>query len=444
MRAGKFIKILAISALLVLVIIPATANANSAYLGYPGDAITLKNGSDDVAIERQVMQVWLHRGFAEVENVYQLYNSGDTQELMMGLPEAANKKIDLIYGVYNFRAYVDGNEVDVKTAKTRNQEVGSLSGNINWHVHNVFISKGQRRIVVQRYWIRMVPSDRKITIPLMAAGTWKGSIGRADYTIHLMSGLNETSLRYPSGYGDLSGKFAIQPGGFTFSKGEIKWKLTNFVPDQDMVISVFPRGKALISSIEASGALEINGKKYEAKYAADSDPATSWGIEGANANEWLTFNLDGKRWVRELRIIPGYTTFDGMFMFYNRPKDITLQFSDGSSQQFTLRDDPDMQYLSVRPIQTNSIKLTVDDVYKGIFQDVTYVSEVEFGDLHTEPKLAPAKWKIGLNQEDSVQKQGYSLIEVMVIITTILIFLFVVWQVVLMVQRHIEGRKTDS
>ncbi|MCL6472390.1 MAG: discoidin domain-containing protein [Firmicutes bacterium] len=439
MKISRLIGALIIAVILALAI-PAAAYANSAYLGAPGFSLKYQESSD-IVLEKQVMQIWLHRGFAEVESVYQLYNTGDAQEFAMGLPDEENTKATVIYGIYNFRAFLDGKETDVRTVNANEQTVAGLSGKIVWHTHNVFIPKNERRIVVERYWIRLDPWKRKLTIPLQPGASWKGGIGEASYVVHFMGGLSDRDIKYPATYGDYANKYAVQPAGFTVSQGELKWNFSNYKPNQDLEILIFGRGKNLISDVKASGAFNDDGKEYLPKFVADQDPATAWGIMNSNLKEWLIFDLGRKRWIREFRIIPGFASLESMYKFYNRPSSVTLRFSDGSSQHFRLQDSLDMQYFSVKPVETSYVKLEVDDVYKGIYSNVTYISEIEFGELQSQTKFEPSRWKIGLAQADSIYtKPRYSIVDAITVAASVLVAALIIWQVVVSVRARLRRR----
>lgn len=409
---------------------PVLAFANSAYLGVPGKPITIQNSSD-IVLEKQVMQVWLRKSFAEVENVYQLYNAGEAQEFAMGLPEDVNSKASILYGIYNFNAYVGGGKAEVRTKKTKDIGIGSLYGDINWHVHNVYIPEHERRVVVHKYWVKVVPWKNKITVPLAPAATWRGRIGRIYYVVHLSGSISEGNLVYPESYGAYAGKYSIQPVGFKPGSNQITWAYSNYEPQKDMHLEVFPGGNKPPLKIQVSGIIQGEEQKSAATNAIDEDPATAWGVGGPGKGEWIVLYFDKKKWVREFRIIPGYAVLEGMFKFYNRPHEITLRFSDGTKQQFEIRDELDMQYLPVKPVLTKYVKVEIDSVYQGIYPDVTYISEIEFGDSISPSKVQPAEWKTGLNLVESVNiKPKYSTTDLITMAATVVVFFFIGWQVV--------------
>jgi len=438
MRSIRLIDTLIFTALFILTI-PAIASANSMYLG-PSSHLIKPQKSTEISLERQVLQVWLRHGYAEVENVYQFRNDGEPQTFMVGLPEEINSKDAVKYGVFNFSAYVDGNPVEARTSKTDNEKLGSLSGTINWHRHAVFIGKGERRIVVHRYWVRISPARNKFVLPLEPASSWKGKIGRADYVVHLAGTLTEKRIIYPPGYGDFEGKYAVLPVGFTTGKNQIQWRFSNFEPRQDMVIEFFTKTKKSVSEVEASSVHVEGGKKFTADYAVDQDASTAWGFGGPGKKERITLSFDKKKWVREFRIIPGYGQLEGMYKYFNRPRNVTLMFSDGSKQSFELKDELEMQYIPVEPVQTDYVVMEVNSVYKGVYPDVTYISEIEFGEAETGTRVNPSEWKVGLQQIDSIDtKSKYSIVDLITIAATVTVFLFIGWQVVVAIKRRKES-----
>lgn len=442
MRIKRTIIILAITALFILAI-PAAASANSMYLGSSAHPPRPQN-STDIVLEKQVMQIWLRKGFAEVENVYQLYNAGEGQEFVMGLPEEVNTKAALSYGVYNFDAFIDGKSVETRTVRTKDQKAGKLVGNINWHTHNIFIPENQRRIVVHRYWVLINPWKNELVIPLAPGASWKGRIGEAYYVVHLMGSLTEKNIVYPAGYGDFTGKYAVLPTGFKPGKDKIVWSLLNHEPSRDLEIKMFSFKEDDIDKtvVKASGIYVNDDKEHPPNLVIDEDASTAWAVGGEGKKEWLTFTFPKKKWVREFRITPGYGALGAMYKYYNRPQKVTLRFSNGKSQSFMLDDSLEMQYFPVKPIQTKSVKLEIDSVYKGIYPDVTYISEVEFGDIKTSSKVSPIKWKVGLNQVEVFNlRPRYSSTDRILIAVTVAVFFFIAWQVVVAIRSRLRAKK---
>ncbi|MDP2211583.1 MAG: hypothetical protein Q8J63_07600 [Candidatus Aquicultor sp.] len=435
MNNKRFVFSLLITALFVL-LIPAIAQANSMYLGSSGLPLKTKE-SASITLERQVMQVWLRYGYAEVENVYQFHNSGEAQTFFIGLPEEINTKDQLKYGVYNFSAYIDGESVDVKTAKTNDEQLGFMNGTINWHKHEVFLAEGERRIVVHRYWLRISPSKNKLLVNLAPAASWKGTVGHADYILHLAGGVTGQNVVYPKALGDVAGKYAIQPAGFEASQNQMRWTLDNFEPSEEISVELFGKKSRQLSRLRVSLVYADGNNVFEGTNLFDEDFSTAWAYGGPGKGEWLIAYFEKKRWIREVRIIPGYGQLESMYKYFNRPRLITVYFSDGTRQQFELKDRLEMQFLKVKPTQTQYVKIDVDSVYKGIYPDVTYISEIEFSDIASTSRIEPDQWKIGLEQASEVEgSSSYTLFDLITIAAAAAVFLLIGWQLFVLVRNR--------
>ena len=108
---------------------------------------------------------------------------------------------------------------------------------------------------------------------------------------------------------------------------------------------------------------------------------TNW-TEDATGNgigEYVTFYFDGTYAVNKFWIYIGSHYNEGVYKQNCRPKTITLTFSDGSSQRISLRDSYDVQSFTLdRYYYTDSITLTIDDVYTGTKYLDTVIAELDF------------------------------------------------------------------
>ena len=266
-------------------------------------------------------------------------------------------------------------------------------------------------------------------------------MAEASYIVNLMDGLRIRNLIYPKGYSTKAGEYAIMPRGFEAGNDEIRWFFANQEPAQNLEIMIFPSSDKKITKAEASGTYSEGNKNYLGEFVADGDPTTAWGFVSTGKKEWVTLFFDRKRWVREIRIISGYGALESMYKFYNRPKVITLSFSDGASQQIKLKDSLDMQYVSVKPVQTEYVKLQVDDVYKGIHPYITFVSELEPSELKSVTKFSPTSWKIGLKQfKLPNQSSNYTLAYKIAVAATAVVFLVIGWQITMLLINRFKSK----
>ena len=93
--------------------------------------------------------------------------------------------------------------------------------------------------------------------------------------------------------------------------------------------------------------------------AFDADPDSDWATYREGAGSWIQSEF-------------GATYRVARFEYRHRRHDednrqITLSFSDGSSQTFILQDDVnDTQSFAVTPVQSSFVRITVDSVYETV------------------------------------------------------------------------------
>ena len=137
-----------------------------------------------------------------------------------------------------------------------------------------------------------------------------------------------------------------------------------------------------ISSVTASSELSENGMTHIAGRVLDGDDSTAWveGADGQGIGESLTFNFDGTYRVNGLTIKAGFQLDEETYYKNSRPKEITITFSDGSSETFTLDDEYGAeQYFEFdQLVNTSSVSITINSVYEGSKYEDTCITGVEF------------------------------------------------------------------
>lgn len=140
----------------------------------------------------------------------------------------------------------------------------------------------------------------------------------------------------------------------------------------------------------ASGALQIRATASSIRYAVqantynpantvDGNKRTAWieGVDGPGIGEWLRFDFGREINLHRIVILPGYFKSQQIWAQNNRLAAITLQFSDGSSNQFTFSDTMDRQTVDMGSVKTRWVRLIIDGVFPGTDPD-TAISEVTF------------------------------------------------------------------
>lgn len=136
----------------------------------------------------------------------------------------------------------------------------------------------------------------------------------------------------------------------------------------------------------ASSYISEKTAKGTTDLAFDSDPNTSWqdGIKGYGEGEWLlAYNSGGlAEKVSEVTVYNGYqnpehnTKTKDMYMNNSRVCEFVLEFDDGTTETFTLKDEKGPQTFIFNERETCFVRFTVKSVYKGKKYKDTCVSEI--------------------------------------------------------------------
>ncbi|MGA1871426.1 MAG: NADase-type glycan-binding domain-containing protein [bacterium] len=147
-----------------------------------------------------------------------------------------------------------------------------------------------------------------------------------------------------------------------------------------VLLCISAKAKATIQS-SASSILE-NKARYSHKNIIDGDIFTAWseGNKGDGIGEWVKLDFGEMKTLYYIGIIPGYSKYNDkvgeVWFKNNRVKNATLEFSDGSKKQIELIDKQQIQYFKVGK-KSNSVKIIIDEVYKGSTWPDTCISEVK-------------------------------------------------------------------
>lgn len=399
-------KVLLLAVAILLLILPVSALADDSYAGGVGETPMPQN-SKDIVMEKEVVNVTLHLGFAEVECAYQFKNEGKAQAVLMGFPERDNPEGDYV-PIAIFRAFINGTEIPVKkteiTFKPGQAGYDEFGEKSNWFMQEVPFKAGETKVVVNRY----IGSNGGTVSPdasysthfvyvLRTGGSWKGAIGRADVNIKFASGLSWYNFKPDPkafsaiGY-ELPPSNIINPKGFTKEADGLSWAFKNINPkhrEDDIWLTFYVNrtpGGPNYPAATASSWLDSGDYKYLAQQAFDGDATTAWAeaAAGPGIGESIKASFGRARRIEEVRILPGYTKRNDLFKKYSRPKAATIEFSDGTKKKVELDDDPRVQYFPLeKPVTARWAKLVIDEVYQGSGGADTYITEVEFGSKKT-------------------------------------------------------------
>ncbi|MHB8842894.1 MAG: hypothetical protein ACYC56_14100, partial [Candidatus Aquicultor sp.] len=237
-------KILLLAFVVFLMALPTAAYADDSYAGGVGEAPMPQN-SKDIVMQKEVVNVILHLGFAEVECAYQFKNEGKAQAVLMGFPERDGPEGDYV-PMSIFRAFVDGNEIPVKkteiTFKPGQKGYDDFGEKSNWFMQEVPFKAGETRVIVNRYIGAhggTVSAEKSASTHfvyvLRTGGSWKGAIGRADVNLTFTSGLSWDNFKPDAkayrdiGYG-VPPSNVVNPKGYAKKADGLSWVFKNIDP----------------------------------------------------------------------------------------------------------------------------------------------------------------------------------------------------------------------
>ena len=132
-------------------------------------------------------------------------------------------------------------------------------------------------------------------------------------------------------------------------------------------------------SATASSTYEDEDDAYAAQLAVDGWLDTHW-VEGGGTGdgEFLDIRLPATKKLHRFAIAVGNDVTESFFQSHNRAKRVTLSFSDGSSQSFSLKEKRGLQEFELSSVRTNSVKVTFGAVVRGKSTNDLYVADVRF------------------------------------------------------------------
>jgi hypothetical protein len=150
------------------------------------------------------------------------------------------------------------------------------------------------------------------------------------------------------------------------------------------------------SAVESSSFLVSDkGEAYEAKALSDGKLDSVW-LEGADSSglgSWVKFDLGGTTTVTGIKVWNGYWVSQDFWSRHNRVKDIEVEFSDGTKEEFTLTDAMSAEQIRFKTAKaTASIKVKFKSVYRGSTFNDTGFSEIQVLDQSPSKFLIPSTY----------------------------------------------------
>ena len=136
-----------------------------------------------------------------------------------------------------------------------------------------------------------------------------------------------------------------------------------------------------VVNVSATSMLSENGMSHSADRLIDGDLSTAWveGIGGTGLGESFSLNFDGTYMVQGITIWSGYQKSE--YAYYNnaRPEEISVEFSDGEKESYTLEDcyGKSQEITFSEAKESSLIKVTIESVYEGSKYEDTCISEIQ-------------------------------------------------------------------
>jgi hypothetical protein len=138
-------------------------------------------------------------------------------------------------------------------------------------------------------------------------------------------------------------------------------------------------GAVDIASVSASSSYSKGGTVYPESNVKDGKGATPWfeGDSGSGVGSWIEVDLGGTKNVTRLQVLAGDWSSGSGWTRANRPKELEIKWSDGSTANWTLGDEARIQtFTPPGPKATSSVRLKINSIYAGSAFPDTAISEI--------------------------------------------------------------------
>ncbi len=402
--------------------------ANDSALGGVGGAVRPITVAD-IRMESEAVQIVAFSRYAAVRVDFRFVNSGRERKVKLGFPfELPYEKADPsdLPAAAAFHAWQDGLPLDVTWTGRSRVGAGTAGIPVGYFVHEATFKPGVTMIRVEylaepnsqvptpdipdppdRYK-GVMSSKASYEYWVHTGAGWAGTIGRSVVSFRLSPdfqgwGIDAAQRMAATEPGLPKGGDDILLGYKRPDASTYEWIFSDYEPTivkggvlskYDVSLHYFQPNwyrqnykeagpsewtPDRVVKAQASSRLKLGEYEYPAE-AAFAGLTWAWaeGVPGPGAGEWVKATFAGRRHISEIRVLPGYAKSPALFRKYNRPKTLTVAFSDGTSKLIRLADDPTLQRF---PVSTDATwaKVTLGGVYRGTTRDETYISMLDFG-----------------------------------------------------------------
>lgn len=146
-------------------------------------------------------------------------------------------------------------------------------------------------------------------------------------------------------------------------------------------------------SVSASSSLpETEGVVYDVANIKDAKASTVWveNEDGSGLGSWVKLELGDTYQVSHITLWNGNWYSWDFWNRHNRAKEIQVEFSDGTTKKFELKDEKIPETITFPAVATSSIKIQIKSVYAGTTFPDSCFSEIALYDDKPEPFEMPA------------------------------------------------------
>jgi hypothetical protein len=143
------------------------------------------------------------------------------------------------------------------------------------------------------------------------------------------------------------------------------------------------RSAGFTTLVASSTRTQMASVRYHPDFTVDGDPNTAWceGVDGPGIGEWIEFRAEGLQEVKGIRIMNGYCKSNDLYYKNNAVKSLSIQTTEEVTIPLKLNPYGFQTYTFDTPVQTNILRLTIKDVYRGSENggddNDTLISEIE-------------------------------------------------------------------
>lgn len=213
--------------------------ADDTALSAVGDNVGPYEGTPNIVMDKEVINLDINNGETNVNVVFYLKNLGTTETILVGFPDeqaSATLKENKEYeggnfqgSIMDFKSLVNDVPVQTTTKKQLNKDI--VNGypqkyNVLWHVWPVKFSAGKTTVIKNSYHVTNginVIGEKNFAYTLITGAKWKGNIGDAKIYANFTNGLTVNDII----------KSQTESGMVKISNNKAMWDFKNFKPTKN-------------------------------------------------------------------------------------------------------------------------------------------------------------------------------------------------------------------